>query len=66
MTFIFPILVYLFRPTGVLSALRHDTIVGEGNPDYALVETEAERVAKEAVIFVWNSKSAQLTTLIFF
>ena len=37
---------------GVLSALRHDTIVGDGNPDYALVENEAERVAKEAVIFL--------------
>ena len=32
-----------------MSALRHDTIVGDGDPDYALVEGEAERVAKQAV-----------------
>ena len=38
--------------TGVMSALRHDSIVDAGNPDYALVEGEAERVAKEAVIFI--------------
>lgn len=34
---------------GVLSALRHDSIIDAGDPDYALVEGEAERVAKEAV-----------------
>ena len=37
------------RTKGVLSALRHDSIIDAGNPDYALVEGEAERVAKEAV-----------------
>ena len=32
-----------------MSALRHDSILDASNPDYALVEGEAERVAKEAV-----------------
>lgn len=32
-----------------MSALRHDSIIDAGDPDYALVEGEAERVAKEAV-----------------
>jgi len=43
------VLQRLFAKTGVMSALRHDTIVGDGDPDYALVEGEAERVAKQAV-----------------
>ncbi len=30
------------------SALKHDVIVESGNPDYVLVEKEAERVAKQA------------------
>jgi hypothetical protein len=38
-----------------MSALRHDSIVDAANPDYALVEGEAERVAKEAVIFITSS-----------
>ena len=29
--------------------MKHDNLVGEGNPDFALIEGEAERVAKEAV-----------------
>lgn len=33
-----------------MSALRHDSIIDAGDPDYALVEGEAERVAKQAVI----------------
>ena len=37
-------------PLGVMSALRHDSIIDAGDPDYALVEGEAERVAKQAVI----------------
>lgn len=32
-----------------MSALRHDSIIDAGDPDYALVEGEAERVAKQAV-----------------
>jgi DNA excision repair protein ERCC-6 len=28
--------------------MKHDVIMGSSNPDYALVEGEAERVAKEA------------------
>lgn len=34
---------------GVVSALRHDSIVNAGDPDYVLVEGEAERVAQQAV-----------------
>ena len=30
--------------------MRHDSIIDAGDPDYALVEGEAERVAKQAVI----------------
>ena len=38
-----------FPQLGVLSALRHDSIMDAGDPDYVLVEGEAERVAKQAV-----------------
>ena len=37
------------RTIGVLSALRHESIVNGGEPDYALIEKEAESVAKQAV-----------------
>lgn len=33
----------------MLSALQHDSIIDAGDPDYALVEGEADRVAKQAV-----------------
>ena len=42
----------LLMPLGVMSALRHDSIIDAGDPDYALVEGEAERVAKQAVIII--------------
>lgn len=34
---------------GVQSALKHDQLMETGTPDYALVEGEAEKIAKEAV-----------------
>jgi DNA excision repair protein ERCC-6 len=34
---------------GIQTAMRHDTIMEGGYADYALVEGEAKRVAKEAV-----------------
>jgi DNA excision repair protein ERCC-6 len=46
------VLSKLFKKSGVHSALSHDVIVGDGAEaveDYELIETEAERVAKEAV-----------------
>ena len=47
------VLSKLFKKSGVHSALRHDVIVGDGGgdavEDFELIETEAERVAKEAV-----------------
>ena len=46
------VLSKLFKKSGVHSALRHDVIVGDGGDaveDFELIETEAERVAKEAV-----------------
>lgn len=46
------VLSKLFKKSGVHSALRHDVIIGDGGEtveDYELIETEAERVAKEAV-----------------
>ncbi|XP_064636661.1 DNA excision repair protein ERCC-6-like [Lineus longissimus] len=42
------VLSTLFKKSGVHSAMQHDVIMGSSNPDYALVEGEAERVAKEA------------------
>lgn len=39
----------LFKSAGVHSALQHNTIMESSHPDYALVEVEAERVAKESV-----------------
>lgn len=35
--------------TGLQTAMKHDTIMEGGPADYALVEGEAERVAKQAV-----------------
>lgn len=43
------VLMSLFRTSGIHSALKHDRIEQSGNPDYVLVEKEAERVAKHAV-----------------
>ena len=46
------VLSKLFKKSGVHSALQHDVIVGDGGEtveDFELIETEAERVAKEAV-----------------
>ncbi|XP_071941445.1 DNA excision repair protein ERCC-6-like [Antedon mediterranea] len=42
------VLQKLFKKNGVQSAMKHDIIMESSNPDYVLVEQEAERVAKEA------------------
>ncbi|CAN8003300.1 unnamed protein product [Ixodes hexagonus] len=43
------VLQKLFKKSGVHSAMRHDIIMDSADPDYVLVEGEAERVAKEAI-----------------
>ncbi|XP_031563807.1 DNA excision repair protein ERCC-6-like [Actinia tenebrosa] len=50
------ILKTLFKDGGVHSVLRHDVIMDSGNPDYTLVETEANRVAKQAVMALKKSR----------
>ena len=43
------VLSRLFKKSGVHSAVSHDVVIEEGGPDFALVEGEAERIAKDAV-----------------
>ena len=43
------VLTKLFKKSGVHSALQHDVIMNSGGADFALIDAEAERVAKEAV-----------------
>ncbi|KAL4239940.1 DNA excision repair protein ERCC-6 [Mactra antiquata] len=38
----------LFKKTGIQGALKHDQIMEPGKPDYVIVESEADKVAKEA------------------
>ncbi|XP_066916611.1 DNA excision repair protein ERCC-6-like [Clytia hemisphaerica] len=51
------VLMSLFRSSGIHSALKHDKIEQSGNPDYVLVEKEAERVAKQAANALRQSRS---------
>ncbi|XP_038067729.1 DNA excision repair protein ERCC-6-like [Patiria miniata] len=43
------VLTKLLKKSGVHSALQHDSIMQAGHPDYLLVEGEADRVARDAV-----------------
>ena len=43
------VLSKLFKKSGVHSAVKHDVIVEGGGSDFALIEGEAEKIAKEAV-----------------
>lgn len=43
------VLAKLFRKSGIHSVMKHDTIMEASNPDYVLVEAEANRVAKDAL-----------------
>ncbi|KAJ9577602.1 hypothetical protein L9F63_005789, partial [Diploptera punctata] len=47
----------LFKKSGIQTAMRHDTIMEGGDADYALVEGEAKRVAKEAIQALKESRS---------
>ena len=59
----------LFEPflkSGVHSALQHDAIVDGGEADYAIVETEANEVAKAAVRAMKNSRYVRSQDIIYF
>ncbi|XP_076830687.1 DNA excision repair protein ERCC-6 [Brachyhypopomus gauderio] len=43
------VLAKLFKKSGVHSIMKHDTIMEASNPDYVLVEAEANRVAQDAL-----------------
>ncbi|XP_038593522.1 DNA excision repair protein ERCC-6 [Micropterus salmoides] len=43
------VLSKLFKKSGIHSVMQHDTIMESSNPDYVLVEAEANRVAKDAL-----------------
>uniref|UniRef100_A0A671QQ30 DNA excision repair protein ERCC-6 n=1 Tax=Sinocyclocheilus anshuiensis TaxID=1608454 RepID=A0A671QQ30_9TELE len=43
------VLAKLFKKSGIHSVMKHDTIMEASNPDYVLVEAEANRVAKDAL-----------------
>ncbi|XP_071336853.1 DNA excision repair protein ERCC-6 isoform X2 [Trachinotus anak] len=43
------VLEKLFKKSGIHSVMQHDTIMESSNPDYVLVEAEANRVAKDAM-----------------
>ncbi|KAG7163278.1 DNA excision repair protein ERCC-6-like [Homarus americanus] len=51
------VLEKLFQKSGVHTALSHDAIMSNSDPDYLLMEGEAERVAKEAVKAVRASRA---------
>jgi len=57
------ILKHLFRKTGVHSALKHDVIMESSNPDVALVESEANRVAENAVKALKKSRQRCLSAV---
>jgi len=46
----------LFKKTGIQGAMKHDKIMDSGRPDYAIVEAEADRVAKEAAAALKRSR----------
>ncbi|KAG7512495.1 DNA excision repair ERCC-6 [Solea senegalensis] len=43
------VLAKLFKKSGIHSVMQHDSIIESSNPDYVLVEAEANRVAKDAL-----------------
>lgn len=50
------VLQKLLRKTGLHSAMQHDTIMMSSNPDYVLVEGEAENVARQASLALKQSR----------
>ncbi|KAK7113755.1 DNA excision repair protein ERCC-6-like isoform X2 [Littorina saxatilis] len=47
----------LFKKTGIQGVMKHDKIMESGRADFALVEAEATKVAKEAVAALRRSRS---------
>ncbi|KAM6956342.1 DNA excision repair protein ERCC-6 [Aplochiton taeniatus] len=43
------VLAKLFKKSGIHSVMQHDSIMEASNPDFVLVEAEANRVAKDAL-----------------
>ncbi|XP_067093027.1 DNA excision repair protein ERCC-6 [Osmerus mordax] len=43
------VLAKLFRKSGIHSVMQHDSIMEASNPDFVLVEAEANRVARDAL-----------------
>ncbi|XP_054655430.1 DNA excision repair protein ERCC-6 [Dunckerocampus dactyliophorus] len=43
------VLATLFKKSGIHSVMQHDSIIESSNPDYVLVEAEANRVARDAL-----------------
>ncbi|XP_057704062.1 DNA excision repair protein ERCC-6 isoform X2 [Corythoichthys intestinalis] len=43
------VLSKLFKKSGIHSVMQHDSIIDSSNPDYVLVEAEANKVAKDAL-----------------
>ncbi|KAM9809351.1 DNA excision repair protein ERCC-6 isoform X2 [Syngnathus typhle] len=43
------VLSKLFKKSGIHSVMQHDAIIESSNPDYVLVEAEADKVAKDAL-----------------
>ncbi|XP_069467255.1 DNA excision repair protein ERCC-6 [Ambystoma mexicanum] len=54
------VLERLFKKTGVHSVMKHDVIMEASNPDYVLVESEANRVAQEALRMLKISRQSCL------
>ncbi|CAL1529397.1 unnamed protein product [Lymnaea stagnalis] len=50
------VLRQLFKKTGIQGAMKHDKIMESGRPDYAIVEAEAEKVAREAAAALKRSR----------
>lgn len=40
---------FVLFSSGIHSVMQHDTIIESSNPDYVLVEAEANKVAKDAL-----------------
>ena len=47
---------------GIDTAMQHDTIMSSGDPDYAIVEAEATRIAKSAARALKDSRQRCLGT----
>ncbi|XP_077438587.1 DNA excision repair protein ERCC-6 [Vanacampus margaritifer] len=43
------VLSKLFKKSGIHSVMQHDSIIESSNPDFVLVEAEADKVAKDAL-----------------